>query len=766
MTCCGAFSAAGACSCRGEAVAAPAECRRVDPSFVRDAKAGKAQIDFLVPEMHCAGCLGKLERALLGLPGVEAARANLTARRVVVRFDPATAAPEDLLTTIEARGYAARPFDPALFDVAESDTAGGELVRAMAVAGFAASNIMLLSVSVWSGAEAATRDFFHWVSALIALPAIAYAGRPFFRSAWRALVSRDMNMDVPISLGVLLAAGMSLYETATHGEHAWFDAAVSLLFFLLVGRFLDHRMRDVARSAAARLMSIAARSAMRVEPDSSAVHVPIGQIAPGDRVRIAAGERIPLDGVVAEGSSDVDRSMLTGEAVPETVSAGGRVFAGTMNLTGPLTVQVTARSADTVLADIARLMEAAERSGSRFVRLADAAARSYAPAVHVLALATLIGWLAIGGGWHAALTACVAVLIITCPCALGLAVPAVQVVTSGFLLKRGIMLKDGSALERLATIGTVVFDKTGTLTEGAPALAECPAADDTVWSVARALGEASRHPLARGLASAASERDISPAVVTNVSEQPGSGMAGVWNGQAVRLGRCEWVGGADAAAEADARSEIWLRVGNGPALPFRFEDALRADAAETIAAIHALGLKVVLLSGDRDAAVAAIAARAGIEDWRARCAPSDKAAFLASLEAAGERVVMVGDGINDAPALASASVSMSPASASDISQAAAGIVFTGCNLAPVLTAIRTARAARRTILQNFALAIGYNLFAVPIAMAGLATPLIAAVAMSTSSLLVTANALRLPLLLRRPNARAAAAAPELREAFA
>jgi Cu2+-exporting ATPase len=765
VTCCGAFSAAGLCSCGGASVAAPAEGRRVDPSFVREAEAGKARIDFLVPEMHCAGCLSGIERTLMGVPGVEAARANLTARRVSVRFDPAAAAPDDFLTAIEALGYAARPFDPAVLDAAETDPVGGELVRAMAVAGFAAANIMMLSVSVWSGAEAATRDFFHWVSALIALPAIAYAGRPFFRSAWRALRSRDMNMDVPISLGVLLAAGMSLYETATHGEHAWFDASVTLLFFLLVGRFLDHRMRDAARSAAARLMSMSARSAMRLEPDGSAVHVPIGQIRPGDRVRVAAGERIPVDGVVSKGSSDIDRSMLTGEAEPEAVTAGGRVFAGTMNLTGPLTVGVTARSADTLLADIVRLMEAAERSGSRFVRLADAAARRYAPAVHVLALATLVGWLALGGGWHAALTACVAVLIITCPCALGLAVPAVQVVASGFLLKRGVMLKDASALERLATVGTVVFDKTGTLTEGQPELVECPMTDETVWGVARALGEASRHPLARGLASAATARGVRPAVVDAVSEHPGSGMEGVWNGQAVRLGRRAWTG-ADEPAEASGRSEIWLRIGDELALPFRFEDALRSDAAETIAAIRALELKVVLLSGDREQAVATAAARLGVEEWRACCTPTDKAAFLASLEAAGERVLMVGDGINDAPALASAAVSMSPAGASDISQAAAAIVFTGRRLGPVLTAIRTARAARRSMLQNFALAIGYNLFAVPIAMAGFATPLIAAVAMSTSSILVTANALRLPLALRRAKAVGAAGAPELREAYA
>jgi Cu2+-exporting ATPase len=740
------------------------DTHRVDPSFVREVSPGRARIDFLVPDMHCASCLWRIEHALLALAGVTGARANLTSRRVAVELQADAADPEAVLSAIEALGYAARPFDAAAFDAAEGDTAGKELVRAMAVAGFAAGNIMLLSVSVWSGADAATRDLFHWISALIALPAIIYAGRPFFRSAFRALKARALNMDVPISLGVILAAGMSLFETATHGEHAWFDASVSLLFFLLVGRFLDHRMRDVARSAAAKLMSLSARSALRLGPDGTAKHVPIAQIVPGDRVQVAAGERLPVDGTVLEGASDIDLSMLTGESQPRSVATGGRVFAGTLNLTGPLTVGVMRRSADTLLAEIVRLMEAAERSDSRFVRLADRAARRYAPAVHVLAGATLIGWLVAGGGWHAALTACVAVLIITCPCALGLAVPAVQVVASGFLLKRGIMLKEGTALEKLADVDTVVFDKTGTLTRGEAALIESPAIDEGAWAIAVALGRASRHPLARGLSKAAAERGVEPADLSYIREVPGFGMEGGIGGEIARLGRRDWVG-ASVEDDGSRSAEIWLRIGKAPPVVFRFEDALRSDAAQTIAALKRLGLSVLLLSGDRAQAVEATAARSGISEWRSACSPTDKARTLTELKASGRRVLMVGDGINDAPALASATVSISPASASDISQTAAAIVFTGDKLEPVLTAIRTARGARRVILQNFALAIGYNVFAVPIAMAGFATPLIAAVAMSTSSIIVTANALRLTLVLRPRKPRPIAAAPVLQEAL-
>ena len=505
MICCG-----GAAAVNLDSASSITRSGRVDPTFIRATAPDRAHIDFLVPEMHCAGCISKIERTLAAQTGVSAARANLTSHRVGVDFDATAGSADAMLSAIEGLGYAARPFDATVLDAAGSDKTAKELMRAVAVAGFAAGNIMLLSVSVWSGASDATRDLFHWISALIALPAIAYAGRPFFRSAWRALSARSLNMDVPISLAVILASCVSLYETATHGEHAWFDASIGLLFFLLVGRCLDHRMRDVARSAAARLLSLSARSAKRLEPDGTSMHVPIGEVAPNDIVQVTVGERVPVDGVVLEGVSDIDRSMLTGESDPEPVAGGGKVFAGALNLTGPLTIRVTAQTDSTLLADIVRLMETAERSSNHFVRIADRASRLYAPVVHVLAAATFFGWLAVGGGWHEALMACVAVLIITCPCALGLAVPAVQVVSSGLLLRRGIMLKDGSALEKLAGVDTVVFDKTGTLTRGEPQLVETPLADVRLWGVAAALGGASRHPLARSLASAVAERGIEP----------------------------------------------------------------------------------------------------------------------------------------------------------------------------------------------------------------------------------------------------------------
>ena len=722
----------------------------IDPRYIRITADGDKAVEFLVPDMHCGGCLARIERKTGAVPGVLLARANLTTKRLAVTLRP-DASPDAVLAALVGSGENARPFDAtALREDGEART-GRELVRAMAVAGFAAANVMLLSVSVWSGAEGSTRALFYWLSALIALPAIAYAGRPFFRSAANALRHRRTNMDVPISIGVLLATALSLYETLHNGDHAWFDASLGLLFFLLVGRVLDHRMRDVARASAARLLSLAPSTALLLLPDGRLQRGAIEAIRPGDVVRVAPGERLPVDGMVIDGQSDVDRSMLTGESVPDAVAAGGAVHAGAMNLTGSLDVRVTQPANETLLAGIVRLMEAAERPDGRYVRIADRMARLYAPVVHLAALATLIGWLLLGAGLHASLTTAIAVLIITCPCALGLAVPAVQIVAAGRLLAAGIILKDGAALERLAQVDTVVFDKTGTLTRGQPTPVERPDLSDAEWGVASALAGASRHPLARALRADADSRGIVPAAITEATEHPGRGIEAKADGVAIRLGRPQWVGGEDGDREP-AGTEVWLRIDENAPVRFRFVDAIRPDAVVVVAALKRLRLDVRLFSGDSPMAVERVAGETGIGTWVADCLPQDKVAALRALSAEGRRVLMVGDGLNDAPSLAAAHVSMSPASGADITQAAAGLVFTGERLSPVVNALRAARAAQRKIKQNFGLAIAYNVVAVPIAVLGFATPLIAAAAMSASSILVVANALTLSLALReRPD---------------
>ncbi|GIX13947.1 MAG: copper-translocating P-type ATPase [Paracoccaceae bacterium] len=702
--------------------------------FARDVGGGLREIELLVPAAHCAACIGTIERGLAAMPGVALARLNLSLKRLTVRFDPARVAAGAVLERLAGLGYDARPVDAAQMRALARDPEGRDLLARLGVAGFAAMNVMLLSVGVWAGAEAATRDLMHWVSAAIALPAVAFAGVPFYRSALRALRAGRLNMDVPISLALILAAGVSLSETAQGGPEAYFDAAVMLAFFLLLGRVLDHRTRRLARSAAAQLASLSARTAQLLTPEGPRL-VRVEDLRPGDEVLVAAGETFPADGEVLSGESAIDRAMVTGESVPQPAGPGDAVHAGMVNLAAPLRVRVSASGEATLIAEIGRMVAAAEAGRNRYTRLADRAARIYAPLVHLAAALTFAGWLWAGLPAREALMIAASVLIITCPCALGLAVPVVQVVAGGRLFRAGVFVKDGAALERLAEADMVVFDKTGTLTEGRPEVIAMPG-DPAARAAALALAEASGHPHARAIAAALRALGVRPAPVTGIAETPGAGVAGRLDGAEIRLGRADWCGlprGDD--------TEVWL-AGPGGAACFRLADRPKADAAATVAALKARGMAVTLLSGDAPGAVADTARAVGIADWRARLTPAEKCAALADLAARGHRVLMVGDGLNDAPALAAAHVSISPAGATDIARAAADLVIPAGRLEPVLAALAEARTARARALQNFAIAALYNALAVPLAVAGLVSPLVAALAMSGSSILVTLNALR------------------------
>ena len=686
---------------------------------------------FSVPGMHCAGCIAKIERGLAATPGIDSARVNFTAKRVSISHDQGLTVP-DLVAAIGRLGFEAQPvLDPTTLVTGEESKG---LLKALAVAGFAAMNIMLLSVSVWSGAEGGTRDLFHWLSAMIALPTIAYSGRPFFRSAWMALRHGRTNMDVPISIGVILTGALSLFETIVHGPHAYFDGAVMLLFFLLGGRTLDSMMRDRAREGVASLLKHTAPGALVLGKDGRTSWVDAKDLARGMTMILATGERLAADGVILKGESRFDLSLMTGESAPVTLGVDEMVHAGTLNVDAPVEVRITAVGADTAIADIARMMEEAGQSKSRYVRIADRAARLYAPAVHTLALLSFAGWMMAGAGWHASLLIAVAVLIITCPCALGLAVPAAQIVAAGALMKKGVLVKDGSALERLAEVDVALFDKTGTLTLGRPDPTNVDAlgADDA--GIALALARASRHPLSQSLRRALEERHVTAADVSVLRELAGFGVEGIWQGHSVSLGRP-----TDGAATAAMAVEL---TGAGAPVLLTFEDKLRPDAAMVIAQLQAADIPSAIISGDRAAAVAPVARVLGLTA-QTGMHPEDKLEAIARHMAAGAKVLMVGDGLNDGPALAAGHASLAPASASDAGQNAADAVFLGDSLMPVITCIRVARATQAIVRQNFILAIGYNAIAVPLAIAGLVTPLIAAAAMSGSSLIVVANALRL-----------------------
>jgi Cu2+-exporting ATPase len=684
-----------------------------------------------LPAIHCGACISGVERELRRQPGVKAARVNLTLKRATIEGDEALqAAP--LVEALTRAGFEAYELDPATIAAAGPDIRGRALLMRLAVAGFAMMNVMLLSVAVWSGATEATRDMFHWISAAIALPTIAFSAQPFFASAWSALRATRLNMDVPISLAILLASAMSVFETLQSGHHAYFDAALSLTFFLLAGRYLDHRTRSVARSAAQELSALEVPRATLATGEV----VSVSELKVGDLIRVVPGARIPADGVIEEGASELDRSHLTGESLPVYVGAGADASVGEVNLTGPLLLRVTAAGKDSSLHRLADLVAMAETSRNRYTSLADRAAAIYAPAVHLLALAAFIGWMIATGDLRLALNIAVAVLIITCPCALGLAVPAVTTAASGRLYRAGLLIKSATALERLAEVDTVVFDKTGTLTIGEPIL-EGRYPNETM-AIAHAHAQGSAHPLAQAITTAAREQNIAAAKLDNITEIPGHGIEAQMGKIRLRMGRADWVG-----AEPQPQTATYLAIGDQTPVAFTFSDQLRDGAAQAVADMRALGLHVTLLSGDAPAPVAEIAARVGIDVWQAGALPEDKARYIKDMRLAKRKVLMVGDGLNDTAALAAAHASISPASALEATRVVSDIVLLGQSLAPLGEALQVSRSATRRIRENFAIAAGYNMIAIPVALAGFATPLAAALAMSLSSITVSLNALRL-----------------------
>ncbi|MBD8877788.1 heavy metal translocating P-type ATPase [Roseibium polysiphoniae] len=716
-------------------------------AFVTPAEEGAVHMDLAVEGITCAACMGEIERGLSRLPGIRKARVNLTSQRLAVDWDTGQTGADEIVAELSRLGYTAHPFDPAS-QKDRQDQTGKNLLRCMAVAGFAGMNIMLLSVSVWSGNATditpETRDFFHWLSALIALPTVAYSGRPFFKSAFTALRAGRLNMDVPIVIGVTLAVGLSLIQTMQHQHHAYFESAVMLLFFLLVGRYLDHNMRGRTRSFAENIAALKAEVAARIGADGSVREVPLSKIESGDMVLVMAGDRVPVDGVVVDGRSEIDQSLVTGETVLHPVGKGTQVYAGTLNGDGTLKVRVSAATGATLLDEVNRLLETATQAKSLYVRLADRAAQLYAPIVHGAAAVTFAGWMLAGADWQPALVIAISVLIITCPCALGLAVPAVQVVASGQLFKSGVLLNSGDAIERLSDVDTIVFDKTGTLTTAEPCLLDKAQLSDELLALAGRLALSSRHPLSSALVKASGA--LRP--FGSVSETPGAGIETTVDGFALRLGSPAFCGVPDAEIGAllmmhPGASVIAVKHGAEPAVLLPLRQSLRQDAVAVMRELSGLGYQLEILSGDREGAVRAVADELGLANWQAEVKPGDKIAHLEVLKQQGRKVLMVGDGLNDAPALAGAHVSLSPVTAVHLSQAAADAVFLGDKLQPVADALQISRRARRAIEQNLWISALYNVVAVPIAVAGLVTPLMAAVAMSASSIAVTANALRL-----------------------
>ena len=700
-----------------DTAACPACIGIPEGALKKAASRGVEQVMLSLPAIHCVACITGVERALEKLYGVASARVNLSMKRVTVGLDQPLA-PEALIDALELAGFEARNLDQSLLSV-EKDPVGSAMMTRIAVSGFAMMNVMLMSVAIWSGAVGATQHMFHLISAAISIPAVAYAGQPFFQHAWSALRVLRLNIDVPISLALILTTGMSLFETLYGGEHAYFEAAVSLVFFLLIGRYLDHRSRKAA---------LEVPRVMRLR-DGAREMVNFADLAVGDLVLVLPGGLIPVDGVVTEGASQIDRSMLTGESRLHHAATGAKVTAGEVNMTGPLTIRAATVGMDTTLRKMVTMVDAAEAVRNKYTAIADRAAALYAPMVHLLALVTFAGWVFWSGDVRLSINIAVAVLIITCPCALGLAVPAVSTIAAGRLFRAGLLVKDGTALERLAEVDTVVFDKTGTLTMPV-------AARDTLTAdeqaIALAMTQNASNPVSQAIAAALD--GVTAAKVTDQKEHSGQGLSAVWNDQTVRLGSGAWLG---------AGVGTYLQIGQATPRKIKLVAGLRDGARDLVAAWQKQGLVVHLVSGDDRTETARVARLLSIDRWQAETQPEDKIHYLEALSRAGAKVLMVGDGLNDTGALSAAYASLSPATAADASRAASDIVLLNYSLAPLIELPLVARAAKKRIVENFAISAAYNVIAIPIAVAGFATPLLAAIAMSTSSITVLVNALRM-----------------------
>ena len=585
---------------------------------------------------------------------------------------------------------------------------------------------MLLSIAVWAGAEDATRDLFHLISGAIAVPVVLYASQPFFRNAWQGLRVSRLNMDVPISLAILLAAGMSLFESLNGGHHAYFDAAVSLTFFLLIGRYMDHRTRSAARSAAKELTALEVHSAGRVVAGEVQT-VNVTDLAVGDIVMVPAGARVPVDGELITASALLDRSILTGETAAVDAKAGAILQAGEINLSAPFQMRATAVGEDSSLRRMAALVETAEHAPNSYTALADRAAAIYAPTVHLLALAAFLGWMIYSGDARLSINIAIAVLIITCPCALGLAVPAVSTAAVSRLFSHGFLVKHGTALERIAEVDYILFDKTGTLTQPSIEIPASVTAEDR--AAIKALAQASDHPMSKALmASLAGDKVAELLAITEVA---GEGITGLLGAQTLRLGRGAWLGAEFAG--------MGFQRGDGPPVMLRTSETLRPGVVEAIAR---MGLPCEVITGDTAEPAQKLAALLGLQ-VTSDARPADKLRRLEELKAQGYHVLMIGDGLNDTAALAAAHASIAPALALEASRSASDIVVLKESFAELPLILAVSRGTKRLSQQNFKIATIYNLVSVPLALAGFATPLAAALAMSISSITVLLNAQRM-----------------------
>ncbi|MDX1500185.1 MAG: heavy metal translocating P-type ATPase [Woeseiaceae bacterium] len=702
-----------------------------------------AEATIYVGGMYCAACSWLVESTLDRIEGVERAEVSPITHRLRVRFRVDATGLGDILAALTELGYEPQPLLPEAGERPEVGEQRAALKRLL-VASLGMMQVMMFAIGLYAGdyqgMSADMQRFLRYVSLVVTTPVVFYSARPFFVAAWRGIVSRAPGMDLPVSIAIGAAYLASVYATLTDGRAVWFDSVTMFVFFLTLGRFLEMRARHRSVDRLTALSTVLPNTAERIGAAGRET-VSVSRLVAGDRVLVRTGEAVPADGIVVAGSARVDEALVTGESRPVMRTAGESVVAGSVNVGDALEMRVVATGNDTTLGAISRLSERARYARPAFVQIADRIASALVVAILVIAAGVAAAWSQIAP--ERAFEITLSVLVVTCPCALALATPAAFAAAGTRLAELRLLLTNGNAIEVLARAGTVLFDKTGTVTRGRPAIVRVDLEDrdfdeDYVRRVAAALETVSTHPLAQAFAIG-----DNPLVATDPTVDVGRGVAGTVAGRHWRLGRRDYVAGSATDLTPDEATVAWLGTGGRLVARFVLDDPLRPDAAEHVAALEALGLRTGLLSGDGDAPVARAARQLGISAFRARLRPEDKLAAIRALQGQGETVVMVGDGINDAPVLAGADASIAPAHGAMLAQLSADVILLGDSLEPVVTCLRMARRTMRIVRQNLGWAIVYNATALPLAAAGFVPPWAAAIGMSASSLIVVLNALRL-----------------------
>ncbi|WP_459721747.1 heavy metal translocating P-type ATPase [Sideroxyarcus sp. TK5] len=722
-------------------------------------------IHLLVEGIHCAACVWLIERGLKKVPGVRSAEVNLASKRLHVKWDNSRTKLSDLIKALVRIGYSAVPYDPESAEGAIKRTNRAMLFR-LFFAGFAAMNMMWIAIALYSGAnQDEFRGFFHWMGLVLATPTLFYSGYPFFKGAAGGLRAGHLTMDLPIVLGLSVTYIYSLYVTLTNNQHGevFFDTVTNLTFVILIGRYLEGMFRHQALSATKRLMELQPRVAMVIKEEVEKM-TPIRAVMPGDKVMVKPGYTVPVDGVVLEGCSAVDEAMLSGESAPVNKRAGDTVSAGTVNTTGALLVEVRSQLQNTTLSKIIRLVEEAQSSKAPIQRLADTIVPWFVLVTLLCACTTFFIWNS--QDFELALMAATSVLIITCPCALGMATPMSIAVASGLGAKHGILVKNGLVLETLSRVTHFVFDKTGTLTEGKMSVAQSKIAAgvDAGRMIAKAAAaeRLSEHSTARAIVNFAEHHQypFRSLEVSGFHATAGLGIAATVDGQDIRLGSAGWLAQCGVALdealhsqahqwESQAMSCVYMACAGRHVAVFGLADQLRADAQQMVDALREAGIGMTLLSGDRRPVAEAIARQLGGMEVIAEVMPQDKDQVIQRLQQRGEVVAMVGDGVNDAPALIRSNVGIALGSGTDVSIDSADIVLMHSELGKVLQATQLSRRTLLTIKQNIGLSFVYNLIMVPLAMMAKVSPLVAAITMPISSLIVIGNAARIRTMFRK-----------------